>query len=327
MAAVMGAIAQGVGDIAGNLWTTHEQELQGRAQMDFQREMSNTAYVRGVQDMKNAGLNPMLAYSQGGASTPSGAMGGVTNPNIGGAISSAAATQSQVAQKENIEADSDLKDAQRQATLATIPKATNDARLSAASAAAEEFRVQNLLEPERQYLTARASGEVSRSDVAKWQAFYAQDREGAEAALAKAKAAVATGAQDAQIKQELMKAKVAEGSADATIRLARAEATAREYQLPGLKVQKSIWEDPQYSRAAGLSNVFPGALGQVEGAFQLGSEIGKSVSTAVQGQTVGELANRVSRGVKRATGLGNQGGASGSWNYNPGKSPGYVHPH
>ena len=42
-------------------------------QMSFQKNMSNTSYQRGMEDMKKAGLNPILAGKMGGASTPGGA--------------------------------------------------------------------------------------------------------------------------------------------------------------------------------------------------------------------------------------------------------------
>lgn len=118
--------AKALGDIAptaisgalGYLGQSNANEANAQAaqkQMDFQQQQTSTSYQRGVEDMKAAGLNPMLAYSQGGAASGGGASyqsGSELGAGANSAVQ-AAMTRQQLEQSratiENINADSDNK--------------------------------------------------------------------------------------------------------------------------------------------------------------------------------------------------------------------------
>lgn len=102
---VWGAVAGGIFDLVKGRRDAHLSELAAKSQRSWEEQMSSTAYRRAMKDMKLAGLNPILAYKQGGASTPQGATGQVGFGSIGPGIQAGINSAMAATQKENIEAN------------------------------------------------------------------------------------------------------------------------------------------------------------------------------------------------------------------------------
>lgn len=85
----LGAIMQGVYNHIENSVAMNFNSTEAMKNREWQEHMSNTAYQRAVADMKEAGLNPILAFQNGGASTPGGSAGTISGASIGAPSSSA----------------------------------------------------------------------------------------------------------------------------------------------------------------------------------------------------------------------------------------------
>lgn len=98
-----------------------QEKSQGRQEV-YQERLSNTAYQRAMQDMREAGINPILAYNQGGASTPTGAgaSGASTTVSnaLGKGVASALDFKRTLAELRNIQEQNALLKAQTKKTIA-----------------------------------------------------------------------------------------------------------------------------------------------------------------------------------------------------------------
>lgn len=146
-AAAYGAGLSAIGQDKAN----KENAKQAQLNRDFQERMSSTQYQRAVRDLRMAGLNPALAYQQGGASAPSGSSAAAMQNTLSGAASQATSLipqALQLAQIQNIKANtSKTEEEALQLQLARTPNYDQkvwDVRSSAAGVALTDQQIRNL---------------------------------------------------------------------------------------------------------------------------------------------------------------------------------------
>lgn len=113
-------ILEPVADLVGGFLDGSSARAEAERNRRFQERMSNTSYHRAVKDLRAAGLNPALAYGQGGASSPAGGLADLPQGYVGRSAHTAMAARRQkeeflnlAAQRDQLESQTTLNYAQR----------------------------------------------------------------------------------------------------------------------------------------------------------------------------------------------------------------------
>ncbi len=160
-AAVAPAIIGGVFSAFGASKQNTAAEAAADKQMAFQKETLQNQYQWGMADMKKAGLNPIIAYKQGGAGSAGGSSYSPVNVGAAATAGGTAGLNSGVA-AQRIQLETNL----NKATLGNIHEDTNkkfsEQRLNQST---RNLTEQNLRNAKIKAMAMRQMIEINKTDV------------------------------------------------------------------------------------------------------------------------------------------------------------------
>lgn len=164
----IGDFGGSIANALGSVWATGKQIDSAKFDIAFQKDMATHAYQYAMEDMKAAGLNPMLASKLGGSATPGGATAGrIENPATS-AVNAYMQRQLQKEQIDNIRFDNNLKYSQtgQSDTVARVNKAEAAIREAQIPATNAETGAR-IAEAVARVNAARTEGEIDASTYGK----------------------------------------------------------------------------------------------------------------------------------------------------------------
>ena len=148
------------GDLASSVIQGYYNRSSQKRQFKYEKWLRATQYQTAMEDMRKAGLNPILAYKQGGAGVPSISAPSAGRPDIAGSL---ARLTSSHAQAEKTKRELKLMDAQEDQIKALANKARKEAgllgnQLEISNAGLEAQRNKNRIYSENPWLQYMSVG-------------------------------------------------------------------------------------------------------------------------------------------------------------------------
>ena len=166
--ALVGGVTGLIGGIVGNEQNANSAQkaaefnaVEAAKNRQFQNDMSATAHRREMEDLRAAGLNPMLAVMKGGASTPGGATASMTPAKMEDALGKGV---SSALDSRRLAKELDATASQVSLNKATEAKAEADKKLSEQSAKNAELNAK-VTEAQLPAVKAQSQYEKKKADA------------------------------------------------------------------------------------------------------------------------------------------------------------------